>query len=309
MAWGKTTYQAPNEMRESLLDIIRDISPNEDNYFVSNLDKGAPALQTYHEWNIFHEDRVSSVTANTEGADTSYPDLQAESRAGNYTVIVDSPVKLSRTKASIAMVTKQDALAVEKERALRRLKNKMEFLLINGSLAAGATNSARGMAGIDAFITSNVTAYASGQSFTEAILNDMAKTSWDAVGSSYVASTLVAPAVIKQRVATFGTNLTRNVRAEDKRLINEVRVFDTDLGVTVKILAHKDVRKAAGTVTVLLVNEDLHEMSFLVNTGEPHWEDRAKAGDYVAGVYITEFTHVAYNEKADVKRTGFSASL
>jgi len=155
----------------------------------------------------------------------------------------------------------------------------------------------------------NVTAYASGQSFTEEILNDMAKTSWDNVGSSYVASTLVAPAVIKQRVATFGTNLTRNVKAEDKRLTNEVRVFDTDLGVTVKILAHKDVRKAAGTLTAMLVNEDLHEMSFLVNTGEPHWEDRSKAGDYVAGVYITEFTHVAYNEKADVKRTGFSSSL
>uniref|UniRef100_A0A7C5UR65 HNH endonuclease n=1 Tax=candidate division CPR3 bacterium TaxID=2268181 RepID=A0A7C5UR65_UNCC3 len=154
MAWGKTTYQAPNEMRESLLSIIRDISPNEDNYFVSNLDKGSPALQTYHEWNIFHEDRVTSVTAKAEGADTSYTDLQAESRAGNYTVIVDSPVRLSRTKASIAMVTKQDALGVEKERALRRLKNKMEYLLVNGSLAAGATDTARGMAGIDAFITS-----------------------------------------------------------------------------------------------------------------------------------------------------------
>lgn len=309
MAWGKTTYQAPQEMRESLLDIIRDISPNEDNYFVSNLEKGAPALQTYHEWNIFHEDRVNSVTPVVEGAETSYTDLPAETRSGNYTVIVDSPVRLSRTKASIAMVTKEDALAKEKERALRRLKNKMEFLIVNGSLAAGATNAARGMAGIDAFITSNVTAYASGQSFTEAILNDMAKTSWDNVGSSYVASTLVAPAVIKQRVGTFGTNLVRNVRAEDKRLVNEVRVFDTDLGVTVKVLAHKDVRKAAGTLTVMLINEDLHEISFLVNTGEPHWESRAKTGDYEAGTYITEFTHVAYNEKADVKRTGFATTL
>lgn len=309
MAWGKTTYQAPKEMRESLLDIIRDISPNEDNYFVSNLEKGAPALQTYHEWNLFHEARVTTVTPSIEGAVTTYEDLQAETRAGNYTVITEAPVKLSRTKASIASVTGEDALGIEKERALRRLKNKMEFLIVNGSVATGATNSPRGMAGIDAFITSNVTAYASGQSFTEAILNDMVKTSWDNVGSSYVASTLVAPAVIKQRIATFGTNLTRNVKAEDRRLTQEVRVYDSDLGVTVKVLAHKDVRKAAGTLTVLLVNEDLHELAFLVNSGEPHWEDRSKDGDFVAGTYITEFTHVAYNEKADVKRTGFATTL
>ncbi len=309
MAWGKTTYQTPNEMRESLLSIIRDVSPNEDNYFVSNIAKGPVALQTLHQWNTFSEARATSVTAKVEGADTTYIDMDAEGRATNYTVIVDSPVKLSRTKASIATVTKQDALSVEKERALRRLKNKMEYLIVNGGSAAGATDTARGMAGIDKFITSNVTAHNSGQSFTEAILNDMAKTSWDAVGSSYVASTLIAPAVIKQRVATFGTNLTRNVKAEDKRLVNEVRVFDTDLGVTVKILAHKDVRSSAGTLTAMLVNEDLHEMSFLVDSGEPHWEDRAKSGDYVAGVYITEFTHVAYAQNADVKRTGFATTL
>ncbi|GIW70204.1 MAG: hypothetical protein KatS3mg101_0951 [Patescibacteria group bacterium] len=63
MAWGKTTYQSPNEARESVLSIMRDISPNEDNYFVSNLAVGAPAMNTLHQWNIFHESRVSSVTA------------------------------------------------------------------------------------------------------------------------------------------------------------------------------------------------------------------------------------------------------
>jgi len=309
MAFGKDTYSGSSEMRESLLDILKDISPNEDVYFISNLGVAPPAMQPLHEWNIFHEDRASSVDAEIEGAATSYPDLEAESRSNNYTVILDAPVRLSRTKASIAMVTGEDAMGKEKERALRRLKSEMEYATINGSSAAGASGVARGMAGIDAVITSNVTARGTGTSFSEVELNDIVQDSWDAVGSAYVMDLLAAPVVIKRRVASFGTNLTRNVEASDKRLTQEVRVYDSEVGQTSKIIAHKDVRKAAGTLTVLGVREDMFEHSFLINSGEPHWEDRAKDGDRENGVYITEFTLVSYNEKASVKRTGYNTGL
>ena len=308
----KSTYDATNELRESLLDIMRDASPNEDNYFISNLAKGPAALQPLHQWNIFHEARATSATGSVEGADTVYPVLQAEARATNYTIILEAPLELSRTKASIAEVTGEDALGKEKERALKRLKSKMEYAIVNGTAAAGATGSARGMAGISAMITTNVTTYTSAtlmQSFTETILNDMVQISWNAVGSEYVASTLAVPAVIKRRVAGFGTNLTRNVQAIDKRLTKEVRVYDSEVGPTVTVIAHKDVAHGAQTETALLVNEDLLNLSFLVKSGEPHWEERAKSGDYVAGTYITEFTLVNYDEQADVKFVGFAASL
>lgn len=309
MAFGKDTYQSANELRESLLDLIRDISPNEDNYLVSNLGKSSPAMNTLHEWNLFHEDRVTSATGNIEGDTTSYPDLPVETRSSNRTVILDAAVRLSRTRASIANVTGEDAMAVEKERALRRLKNEMEFATVNGQVAAGATNSARGMAGIDACISTNVTARASGVSFTETELNDIVQNSYDQVGMGYVMDTLLAPVVIKRRIATFGTNLTRNINASDKRLTSEVRVFDSDLGQTVKIIAHKDVRKSAGTLTVLGIREELFKHAFLVDSGEPHWEERAKDGDRENGVYITEFTLVSLNEKASVKRTGYNTGL
>lgn len=317
MAFGKTTYQSQGgttpggEIRESVLDILKDISPNEDNYFISNLGVAPVAMAALHSWNLFHEDRVTSATGNIEGAETAYPDLQVETRSNNNTVILDAPVRLSRTRASIANVTGEDAMGVEKERALRRLKNKMEYATVNGQIAAGQTGTARGMAGIDACISTNVSAHTSGQSFTEIILNDMIQNSWDKVGASYVGDVLAAPVVIKRRVGAFGTNLTRNVQATDKRLTQEVRVYDSDLGPTVKIIAHKDVRAAAGTLTTLLVREELFEHSFLVETGEPHWEDRAVSGDYLnsVGTYITEFTLVSYNEKASVKRTGFNTGL
>lgn len=312
MAFGKQTYDGSGkELRESVLDILKNISPNEDNYFTSNLGVAPVAMNTLHEWNLFHEARATSTTPRIEGADTVYADLQTETRSNNRTEILDAPVKLSRTRASIANVTGEDAMGVEKERALIRLKNLMEYDTVNGAIAAGSSGVARGMAGIDGCISTNVTAMASGQSFTETILNDMVQNSWDAVGSSYVADSIVAPVVIKRRVASFGTNLTRNVQATDMRLTSEVRVYDAEVGQTVKIIAHKDVRKTAGTLTVYAVRMDLFEHAFLVGSGEPHWEDRAVAGDYKdsVGTYITEFTLVSYNQNAHVKRTGFATTL
>jgi len=309
MAFGKHTYHSANELRESLLDIIKDISPNEDNYFTSNLGKGAPAIQTNHEWNLFHESRASSVDGEIEGAETAYPDLQAETRSNNYTVILDAPIKLSRTRASIANVTGEDAVSVEKERALRRLKSEMEYATVNGTSAVGSSGVARGMAGIEMVISTNVTARASGQSFTEQEVNDITQDSYDEVGGNYIMDLLACPMVIKRRIATMGTNITRNVDATTKRLTTEVRVFDTEVGPTIKIIAHKDLRTTAGSLVVLGLRESLFEQSYLIDSGEPHWEDRAKTGDWEGGVYITEFTLVSYNEKAAVKRTGYNNAL
>lgn len=295
-------------MRESLLDILRDVSPNEDNYLSSNLGKGSPAMQSLHEWNLYYEAR-STATPLIEGAATTYGDLTAETSSSNRTVTLGEAVRLSRTKASIAMVTGEDALGKEKERALKRLKSQMESALVNGTIAAGSSGVARGMSGVDQCISTNVTAHASGQSFTETILNDMVQNSWDKVGGSYVMDTVLAPVVIKRRVASFGTNLTRNVNAADKRLTKEVRVYDSEVGQTVKILAHKDVRATAGTLTVLGIREELFEMAFLINSGEPHWEERAKTNDAENGTYITELTLVSYDERASVKRSGFNTGL
>jgi hypothetical protein len=307
---GKNTYNGVNEMRESLLSILRDVSPNEDNYFVSHLAKGPAAMQTYNEWNTFYQARSTGGTRRPEGGATTYADLTAETRTGNYTEILEAPVRVSRTKASIAMVSGEDAVAKEKERALKRLKSDMEYDIINGAgPSAGASGVARGNAGILGCISSNVTARASHTSFTETELNDIVQESWTAVGSEYVGNLLVAPVVIKRRVAGFGANLTRNVQASDKRLTQEVRVYDSQVGPTIMVIAHKDMPAAVGTNKTALLREDTFNLNFLVESGEPHWEDRAKDGDYVSGTYITEFTLSSLAQRASVVRSGYAVVL
>ena len=88
MAFGKQTYSATAELRESVLDILKNISPNEDNFFVSNLGVAPVAMNTLHEWNLFNEARATSTTPLIEGADTSYTDMQVEVRSNNRTEIL-----------------------------------------------------------------------------------------------------------------------------------------------------------------------------------------------------------------------------
>lgn len=308
MAFGSQTYNVNDSRRESLLSILRDISPNTDNYFVSNLGQAPAATNTLHEWVTYNTARPTSVTFTIEGAQTSYSDLSAPQRTNNITAIVEEAVRVSSTMKAVSTATGEDPYAFQKKEALKRLKASMEYATINGTRASGASGVARGLTGIDGMISTNVTARASGTSFTETELNDIINDVWNQVGSEYVSDLIVCPMVIKRRIAGFGTNLTRNVQAADKRLTQEVRVYDSQVGQTVMIIPHKDVRAAAGTLTVYALREELWKHSFLVNS-EPKWEELAKDGLRDNGHYFTEFTVVGYQQTGSAKRTGYATTL
>lgn len=307
MAFGYQTADA-GDRRESLLSILKNVSPNEDNYFVSNLGKAPAATNTLHEWVTYNTARPTSITFAIEGSAASYGDLTGPTRTNNVTAIIDEAVRVSGTMKAISTATGEDPYAFQKGEALKRLKAKMEFATINGAKASGSSGVARGMSGFDGMISTNVTARASGTSFTETELNDMMQDVWDQVGSEYIADLILAPMVIKRRIAGFTSNLTRNIDASTKRLTNEVRVYDTQVGQTVMVLAHKDVRKAAGTLTVYALREDTIKHAFLTGR-EPQWNELAKDGDRDNGEYVTELTVVNYAQLASAKRTGYATTL
>ena len=304
MAFGIQTYDDAS-IREDLLSILRDVSPNTDNYFISNLAKGPKATSTLHEWVTYNTARPTSVTNSIEGAAASFADLRGPVRTNNRTAIITENVRVSRTEKKISTATGQDPYAFQKAEALKRLKADMEFNIINGAYATGSSGVARGMVGIDGCISTNISARASGTSFSEVELNDIMNESWDAVGSMYVADLLVCPMVVKRRISGFTTN-TRNVEASAKRLTSEVQVYDSQVGKSVMILPHKDVRTIAGSLTVYAVNEGTFKLSFL---DEPFWGELAKDGDRENGQYVTEFTLESYAQRASVKRTGYSTTL
>jgi len=294
--------------RESLLSILKNASPNVDNYLTTNLGVAEAATQPLSEWVTYNSARATSVTSTGEGADYTFSDLDAPVRSNNYTTIVTEPVQVSKSEQATKVATGQDPWAFQKAQAIIRLKNKMEFLTINGSKVSGISGTGRVLAGIDGCISTNVTARTSGTSFSETELNDIMQESWNAVGSQYVADLLLVPAIIKRRIAGFTTGITRNINAADKKMITEIQVYQSQLGNDVMVIPHKDVRATAGTVTVYALREDLYKQQFLTGR-EPMWEDKASTGSYDRGVYETEFTVVSLQQASSAKRTGYASTL
>jgi hypothetical protein len=313
MAFGKN-YDNATDARESLLSILKDVSPNTDNYFITNLGTAPAATNTLHQWGVYNTARPTSVTGVIEGAAASYDDLTSPEKSSNYTVILDEAVRVSDTAMGISTITGENPMAFQKDRALKRLKAKMEYVTVNGDVVARLSGVESGMDGFDSMISTNVTFRNSGTSFTETELNDMMEQSYDEVSMEFIADLLVCPMVIKRRIATFTDNLTRNIDASDKKLDNEIRVYDSSVGQTVKIIPHKDVRKVnasyslGNALTVYALREETYKHSFLTG-GEPKWVELARDGHRTNGMYKTEFTLVSFAQRASVKRTGYNQGL
>lgn len=294
------------DTREDLLSILKDVSPNTDNYLTTNLGVGPKATNTWHEWTTYNTARPTSVTAYAEGADAAAVDLATPVRTGNVIVGLNKVVKVTGVSRLINTATNEDELSFQKREALKRLKADMEFLTINGVQASGASGVARGMTGLIGLISTNISARPSGTSFSEVELNDIMQKSWTAVSSEYVADVLLCPMVIKRRIAGFTTNLTRYINAEAKKLQGDIQIYGSQVGKDVAIIPHKDVNAAAGTLTVIALREELFKHSFL---REPMWQELAKSGDYDMGQFLVDFTLESYAQAASVVHTGFANTL
>jgi hypothetical protein len=299
MAWGLQTYD-DTARREDLLDIIGDVSPDETPLLT--LFGTTEVSGTLHEWLKHSVSRPTSVQTNVEGADTVFNDLSQPTRENNITQILKEAVRVSRTERKVNVAAMGDPYAFQKADRLRVLKMNMEYAILNAAKASGASGSARQMNGIDAFITTNVTARNSGTSFSETELNDIVSDVWTNCDPDKIFDMVLCTFKIKQAVAGFGGNSTRFIDASERRLIKEVLVYESS-GGSHRIFAHKDVRNSAGSTTVYGLREDLWKTGYL---DKPMFEELAKLGDSDRGHWVTELTLESLEEKASAKRTGYN---
>lgn len=288
--------------REDLLTILRDVSPAASNYLVTNLGKST-AYNTFHEWPIRNIARRTSDQSVPEGNTPSEPTGDAPSRSNNITAIFQEAVKVSGTQNVVRRALPGQAMDDEKKVKLIRLKTDMEWALINGAKASGASGTARKMAGLIGVISTNVTARSSGTSMSTTEIEDMLQDIWTQVGDGFVADVVLCPMGIKRKIAGFTTGVTR-YSDEPDHIYNNVALYESSSGV-VKIVPHKDINNTAGTTAVIALRQDFYKMAFLVNR-EPKYEELAKTGDFDIGQYITELTLESQAEKASAMRTGYA---
>lgn len=287
--------------REDLLSIIRDVSPAASNYLVTNL-ATSTAYNTQHEWPVRNIARYTTDQSVAEGNTPAEPVGDAPTRSHNITAIFQQGVKVSGTQNALRRALPGNAMDDEKKVKLMRLKASMEWALINGSKASGASGTARKMAGIVGCISTNLTARASGTSMSTTELEDIMQNSWDATADGFAADVLMVPMGIKRKIAGFTTGVTRYTDEPD-HIYNNVALYESSSGV-VKVIPHKDINNAAGSVDVIAIREEFYKMAFLAGR-EPKYEALAKTGDFEVGQYVAELTLESLAERASVRRVGY----
>src|SRR5258708_18243254 len=161
MAFGLQTYQDSGR-REDLIDIIGDVSPDDNP--LSTMLATTKATQTLHEWLEDYLARPTGVSAAVEGTQATYTDLTQPARRNNVTQIITTTFRVSGTERQGSVAGMGDPMEYQAAKALRNWKNNLEFALINGARASGASGAGRQMAGIVNIVTTHYTARNSGTS-------------------------------------------------------------------------------------------------------------------------------------------------
>ena len=301
MAFGLQTYQ-DGARREDLLDIIGDVSPD-DNPLATMLST-TTARQTLHEWLEDYLARPTSVSAAIEGAAATYADLTQPNRRTNVTQVISTTFRVSGTERRVDVAGMADPLDYQARKQLRDWKNKLEYSLVQGNVASGDSGVARQMNGIEAIVTSHYTNRNSGTSLSETEFNDMVFDVANDVGSGDVFDLVLTTLRLRQKISTFTAGSTRYVSAEEKRLTRPVMVYESDFGVH-RIFGHKDVSSAAATPgpALLGLKEDKWRIAYL---RRPVREMLAKDGDRDNGQIVGEATLEYLAERSNAHRTGYN---
>lgn len=226
------------------------------------------------------------LNAQIEGQAITYHNLTNPARLSNYTQIFKQGYKVSDTERAVDEAGFEDRYNYEKTKALALLKNDMEYSLVRGSLVSGSGTGARQLRGIKASL-SLITAQ-SGVSLTETILNDYLQLVWD--NTSTEVNAIYTDMYLKRKISGFTANSTKNVNADDRRLVNAVDVYEADAAKMVKLFAHRYV-SISGTDTnhgLVGINEDMYKIAYL---RKPQTKEEDGTGaDFSGGNIITELT-------------------
>lgn len=186
-------------------------------------------------------------------------------------------------------------MAYEATKAMKSFKQDVEFALMRGTLVCGSGSTARSMLGIKGWL-SNVT-NASATSLTETMFNDYLQQVWE---DGTEVNAVYAPIYLKRKISAFTANgVTKNMSADDRRLVAAVDVYQADAAQNVKLFAHRYVTYSGDTNYDLVgINEDMFKIAWL---RKPKTSPLAKNGDSDREQLIGEVTLECYHEDAGFK--------
>lgn len=315
MAVFNSTFTAHTAIgiREDLSDVIYEISPVETPFLTNAPHVGA--TQQFHEWQTDALAAASTANAVIEGDDISVPNTAvATARLGNRLQISRKSIVVSGTLDVVNKAGRASEISYQVAKQGRELKRDMEAILTGEHVAtAGSFVSARGLAGLEAWIVTNQTQDATNTTgatpaFTNTpstALTDGTQTVIDeTVFKSVIADCWTAggdPRMImcgptnKNRISGFSgiATLYKNVPMGQATIVGGADLYVSDFGEH-QIVPNRFSRDR----TVLFLDMDFWAVAFL---RQIHQIELAKTGDAEKRALLVEYTLEARNEAASGK--------
>jgi len=296
------SYDA-NGIRESLEDVIYDVSP-EETPFYSKCGK-AKATNTLHEWQT-DALRSSAANAHIEGDETTGEARTATTRRGNYTQIFKNAVIIPDTDEGLNKAGRAAEMAYQTLKVAKEQKLDIEKALFdNNARVAGDSTTARELAGAPTWLTSNTSSGTSGsdatgdgsdartdgtqRAFTQTLFDDVMQSIWEQGGNPD--SVYLSAFQMNTALGFVGNNNQRaTVSGEDGRVVNMTDVYVTPWG-TVEFIPSRENRSR----DVFIMQDDMWAVGVLRPTKNVAL---AKTGDATTRQVTTELTLVCKNEAA-----------
>jgi hypothetical protein len=302
MAQPTNTFDSYDSVgnREDLSDIIYNIAPT-DTPFLTTAGK-TKATSTKHEWQT---DSLANVADNKviEGDEATNDASTATARRYNYTQISDKVPVVTGTVEAVNRAGRKGEMAYQIAKMSKELKRDMENALVglNNAAVAGNASTARELASVQSWISTNVDKASDGsnptgdgtdartdgtqRAFTETLLKNVLQQCWTSGGNP---DTLMVGAFNKRVASCFSGGATRMDNSEDKKIIATVDVYVSDFG-QVKIVANRFLR----TRDALVLDMEYWKIAYLRSFQQ---YELSKTGDSDKRQLLVEYTLEACNQ-------------
>lgn len=236
-------------IREDLEDFVYKISPTE-TPVMQMIGRKGNFDSKYHEWSTVDLAAANGDNAEIEGGDVTNDAVTAAVRLGNYAQLMDKVKGVSSTSQAIKSAGQVAKMAKQILYATQEIKRDMETRLCSNSAAvAGGASTASQTAGIGAYLITNVSRGATGtnptlsgtttgypnaapgngtqRAFTEELLKPVLQAVWEQGGN---ADKIIVGGFNKVQASGFVGNATRTKKAEDKKLVAAIDLYESDFG-------------------------------------------------------------------------------
>ena len=296
-------------IREDLSDIITNISPEETPFYTKC--RKTTARNTLVEWQT-DSLRSSAANAHLEGDETSFDAVTATVRLNNATQIFKNAVVIADTDEGLDKAGRASEIAYTTLKIAKEQKLDIEKALFDSNAKVNTNGSARELAGVPAWLTSNTDFRTGGTTAGADPTGDGTDTRTDNVGDlaafdqtrfdSVMQSiwenggnpdTVYLSAFQMNKALSFtGNNNQRSaVQAGDERVIKSLAVYVTPWG-TIEFMPSRENRSR----DVFIMQDDMWEVATLRPTKNVAL---AKTGDNTTRQVVTELTLVCKNEAAN----------